>query len=389
MEIKRFIQTEILKRLDHFPAIGIIGSRQVGKTTLAKQIIPLIDKEVIYLDLESISDYQKLDNPELYLDQHYDKCVIIDEVQNKPDLFPVLRSIIDKDRKPGRFIILGSASPDMLRQSSESLAGRISYIQLQPLNLKEIDDNYKIYNHWFIGGFPLAITNSDIEMSKQWLDDFIRSYTQRDLPTLGLAANPILIQRLWTMLAHLNGHLINYSDIGRSLQISSPTIKTYIDFFESSFLVRRLQPYFINIKKRIVKSPKIYLTDTGILHRLLNIADFESLQAYPLIGNSWESYAINQIDALLNANLELYYYRTKDGSELDLVFVKSLKPIATAEIKYTSSPSLSTGNTRAINTLGTDNNYIITPASEDYLARENVRVCSLSDFINKYLPELK
>lgn len=387
--IKRLLIPDILKRLDSFPITGIIGSRQVGKTTLAKQIIPLIAKEVIYLDLESISDYQKLDNPELYLDQHYEKCVIIDEVQNKPDLFPVLRSIIDRDRKPGRFIILGSASPEMLRQSSESLAGRISYIQLHPLNLKEILDYYKIYNHWFIGGFPLAIINSDFEMSKQWLNDFISSYIQRDLPTLGLAANPILIRRLWTMLAHLNGHLINYSDIGRSLQISSPTIKTYIDFFESSFLVRRLQPFFINIKKRMVKSPKIYLTDTGILHRLLNIADFESLQAYPLIGNSWESYAINQIDALLNANLELYYYRTKDGSELDLVFVKSLKPIATAEIKYTSSPSLSAGNTRAINTLGTENNYIITPASDDYLARENVRVCSLPEFINKYLPEMK
>ncbi len=389
MIIERQLQAEILKRLQHYPVIGIIGSRQIGKTTLAKQIIQHINKEVIYLDLESIADFQKLDEPELYFEQHKDKCVIIDEVQNKPNLFPVLRSIIDKDRKPGRFIILGSASPEMLRQSSESLTGRISYIQLHPFNLIEIQENKNIYDHWFMGGFPLAQINPDSEMSQQWLNDFIKSYAQRDLPALGLTANPILIQRLWTMLAHLNGQVINYSDIGRSLQISSPSIKTYIDFFESSFLVKRLQPYYINIKKRIVKSPKIYLSDTGILHRLLNIADFESLQAYPLLGNSWESYVLNQIISLVNSNIELYYYRTKDGSELDLVFIKSLKPVATAEIKYTSSPTLTAGNTRALNTLKTDVNYIITPGSEDFLLRENVRVCKLIDFLNKYLPEIK
>jgi len=191
------------------------------------------------------------------------------------------------------------------------------------------------------------------------------------------------------MLAHLNGQILNYTDIGRSLQISSPTVKTHIDYFEGSFLIKRLQPYYFNINKRIVKSPKIYLTDTGILYRLLNISDFESLQAYPLIGNSWESYVINQVSTLLNANIELYYYRTKDESELDLIFVKSLKPVATAEIKYISSPSLTAGNTRAINTLETDVNYVITPASDDYLIRENVRVCNLFDFLNKYLPEIK
>jgi predicted AAA+ superfamily ATPase len=387
--IIRHIQTEILKRLNHYPVVGIIGERQTGKTTLAKQMIPKIDKDVIYLDLESLADYQKLENPELYLEQHKNKCVIIDEVQIKPDLFPVLRSIIDKDRKPGRFIILGSASPKLLRQSSESLAGRISYMQLYPFNYLEINGKRNLFHHWFIGGFPLAFLNPDIEMAKQWLNDFINSYSQRDLPALGLSANSILIRRLWTMLAHLNGQILNYSDIGRSLQISSPTIKTYIDFFESSFLIKRLQPYYFNIKKRLIKSPKIYLTDTGILHRLLNISDFESLQAYPLIGNSWESYVINQILSLLNADVELSYYRTQDGSEIDLVFIKSLKPVATAEIKYSSSPSFSAGNTRAINQLKTNVNFIITPGSEDYLMKEDVRVCSLQDFLTKYLPEIK
>jgi hypothetical protein len=255
-----------------------------------------------------------------------------------------------------------------------------------PFNIEEILTKKDMFHHWFMGGFPLALLNDDIEMAKLWIDDFIQSYTQRELPALGLAANPILIRRLWIMLAHLNGQILNYSDIGRSMQISSPTVKTYIDFFESSYLIRRLEPYFFNVKKRIIKSPKIYLTDTGILHRLLNISDFESLQAFPLIGNSWEAYVINQIAALHNANIDLNYYRTKDGSEIDVVFVKGLTPVATAEIKYTSSPSFSTGNTRAINTLKTQTNFIVTPASDDYLIRENVRVCNLKDFLSNYLP---
>jgi len=386
MILERSLQPEIIKRLAHFPVVGIIGSRQTGKTTLVKHIIPLIQRHVIYLDLESIGDYQKLENPELYFRQHVDKCVIIDEIQSKPELFPILRSIIDQDRKPGRFIILGSASPDLLRQSSESLAGRISYLNLPPLNLLEVIRTKNMFDHWFKGGFPLALLNVEKEMAALWLDDFIQSYTQRDLPALGLSANPVIIRRLWIMLAHLNGQVLNYSDIGRSLQVSSPTIKSYIDFFESSFLVRRIEPYFFNIKKRIVKSPRIYLTDTGILHRLLNISDFESLQAYPLIGNSWEAYVANQIASLLDSNIDLHFYRTKEGSELDLLFVKTLKPVATAEIKYTSSPSLSGGNTRAINTIGADKNYIITPAADDYPIKENVTVCNLEDFLNKYLP---
>jgi predicted AAA+ superfamily ATPase len=389
MFLERILQPEIIKRLHHYPVVGIIGSRQIGKTTLVKQMIPHIDKDTIYLDLESIADFQKLENPELYFQQHIDKCVIVDEIQNKPDLFPILRSVIDKDRIPGRFIILGSASPYLLRQSSESLAGRISYLQLHPMNLNEVSEKVDMFGHWFKGGYPLSLLNPDQEISNLWLDDFINSYIQRDLPALGLSSNPILTRRLWIMLSHLNGQILNYSDIGRSLQISSPSVKNYIDYFENSFLIKRLEPFFINIKKRIVKSPKIYLTDTGILHRLLNITDFEGLQAYPMIGYSWEGYVFNQLMTLLNPGIELHFYRTKDGSEVDLVFVKGLQPIATAEIKYTSTPSLSAGNTRAINTLGADNNFVITPASEDYLMRENVRVCSLPEFLSKYLPAIQ
>ncbi len=387
MYIRRHLQEQILKRLKSFPAVCIIGPRQVGKTTLAKQLIPNINTPVHYLDLESAADFNKLENPEFYLRQHEDKCVIIDEVQTKPDLFPLLRVLIDQNRRPGRFIILGSASPDLLRQSAESLAGRISFVQLYPFSLIEIKQRYSLYHHWFYGGFPNALLSSNPD-ALQWIDDFIRSYSDRDLPGLGFPAHRIQTRRFWIMLSHLNGQMLNYSNLASSLQLTSPTIKSYIDFFENSFLVKRLYPYYFNIKKRIVKSPKIYITDTGILHRLLNINDFESLQSYPFIGNSWESYVVNQITSLLTGNIDLFFYRTKNGSEVDLVFVKSMKIVATAEIKYTSTPKLTTGNTHAINTIGANKNFIITPQSEDYLIKENIRICSLEDFLVKYLSSL-
>ncbi|MCB2219854.1 MAG: ATP-binding protein [Bacteroidetes bacterium] len=383
------LHEEIIKRLNFYPVVGIIGSRQTGKTTLVKQLMSEIGKKTIYLDLESPGDLQKLESPELYFSQHTDKCVILDEIQNRPDLFPVLRSLIDKDRVPGRFIILGSASPALLRQSSESLAGRISYLQLHPLNFLELEGRLKMFDHWFRGGYPLSLLAAGDELSELWLDDFITSYVMRDLPALGLPTNPVLTRRLWTMLCHLNGQVLNYSEMARSLQISSPSVKTYLDFFENSFLIRRILPFFINTKKRIVKSPRLYLTDTGILHRLMNVSDMEDLQARPIIGSSWESYVINQVIPLLNPKMEVNFYRTRDANELDMVFTKGMNPIATAEIKYSSAPSLSKGNTIAINALGTRNNFIITPASDDFLLRINVRVCSLPVFLTKYLPEIQ
>jgi len=387
--IPRKKKDEILYLLRHFPAIGITGPRQVGKTTLAKQIISFIDHSVIYLDLELNSDYQKLQNPEFYLLQHSDKCIIIDEIQNKPELFGLIRSLIDQHRFPGRFIILGSASPNLLRQSSESLAGRISYVQLSPFSLDEIENKIVLEDHWLRGGFPLSLLGHDLKASQIWMDDFIRSYIERDLPNLGFVSTPVQTRRFWTILAYLNGQLLNYSEIARSIEISMPTVKSYIDFFENSYLVKRLNPFSYNIKKRIVKSQKLYLSDTGILHRLLNISDFESLMANPIIGNSWEAYVFNQITSQLDPNIELCFYRTKEGSELDLIFVKSLKPIAGAEIKFSSTPALTAGNTRAIKTLGTNYNYLITPYSDDYLIRNNVRVCNIKDFLHKYLPEIK
>ncbi|MBM3435404.1 MAG: ATP-binding protein, partial [Bacteroidetes bacterium] len=258
--------TEKLDNLSRkFPVVGIIGPRQVGKTTLAKEFIKGITKESVYLDLEKYSDLEKLRDAQLFLTNNHKKCVVIDEIQNKPELFPLLRALIDEYRVPLRYIILGSASPELLRQSSQSLAGRIAYLELTPFNFNEIKPDIELKKHHLLGGFPESILVEKEEDSWEWLDNFITTYINRDLPHLGLRVNSITLRRLWEMIAWLNGNTLNFHLIGKSLDLTIPTINSYISFFESAFLVRKLQPFHYNIKKRLVKSPKIYLTDTGVL----------------------------------------------------------------------------------------------------------------------------
>ena len=371
-----------------FPIIGIIGPRQVGKTTLVKEFIKKISKESIYLDMEKPSDLEKLIDPELFLSSNKEKCVVIDEIQNKPELFPLLRAMIDENRVALRYIILGSASPELLRQSSQSLAGRIAYLELFPFNLIELNQHSELNKHHLLGGFPESILSENEQDSWEWLDNFIGTYVNRDLPQLGLRVDSITLRRLWEMIAWLNGNIINYQMIGKSLDLTIPTINSYISFFENAFLVRRLHPYHINMKKRLVKSPKIYLNDTGVLHRLLRIGDYNQLLGHTSVGASWEAYVINQLFSIKNNDIDLYFYRTHNGAEVDLVFVNALKPIATVEIKFTSTPRPSKGQINCINDLGTNKNYIVTPFSDDYLVKENIRVCSLVHFLRYYLPDL-
>ena len=269
--IREYYISQLQKLGKYFPVIGIMGPRQVGKTTLAKQFINYIEKETLLLDLEKPSDYEKLNNPELYLKQHEDKCIIIDEIQIKPELFAILRSLIDENRVPLRFIILGSASPDIIRNTSESLAGRIAYIELMPFNLKELSEVVNISKQHFFGGFPESILVTDSEVSILWLENFLKTYVERDLPLLGMSANPMLVRRLWEMLSWQNANVLNYSSIGKSLGITHKTVRNYIDFLEGAFLINRVQAFSVNVKKRIVKSPKVYIADTGLLHRLLRI----------------------------------------------------------------------------------------------------------------------
>ncbi|QGY44615.1 AAA family ATPase [Maribellus comscasis] len=388
MMIRRRIINNINESLAYFPVVSIIGPRQVGKTTLAKQIITEIQTPSIYLDLERTSDIFKLDNAELFLSQHKDKLVVIDEVQLKKDLYPLLRSLVDEANKPGQFLLLGSASPELIRHSSESLAGRIAYHQLYPIDMLESPDTISQNDLWLRGGFPKALLAKSEDRAQQWLANFISTYLNRDLLQLGLNASPNVIRNLWSMMGHLNGQLLNATAIGKSLGLSTPTVKKYIDFLEEAFLLKSLHPFSWNMQKRLVKSPKIYLTDTGILHQLLGISDFTDLAGNPIIGSSWESFVINQILALKKNKIDIYFYRTHHGAEVDLVFTKGLNVVATAEIKYSNSPHLTKGNFFAFDDLNAPVNYVITPSSDDYLIKNNVRVCSLRTFIFKYFPLL-
>lgn len=387
--IPRKIQNEINELLEIFPAVGIIGPRQSGKTTLAKQIIAQLEKECIYLDLESHADLAKISEPELFFLNNQDKCIVIDEIQHKPELFPLLRSVIDKHRVPARFIILGSASPKIMRDSSESLAGRIAYKELNAFNLFEIiNDRKLVQKHWFRGGFPESLLARSDNISNKWIDNFITTYIERDLPQLGFGLSSIVIRKLWSMLASNHGNLFNASTLSKALDISAPTVKKYVEFLEEAFLVYSLKPFYYNSNKRLVKSPKIYIRDTGILHFLNFIYDFSQLENNILIGASWEGYVIEQIRQLANQNTELFFYRTHHGTECDLVLVKGIKPVAAIEIKYSSAPKISKGFTLSIQDLKTSDNFIITPQSDDYILRENIRVVNLEDFIQKYLPKI-
>jgi hypothetical protein len=384
--ITRRISSEIKDLLSFFPVVSIIGPRQVGKTTLAKQIMSESAKPTLYLDLELQSDLFRLNDAELFLSQHPEKLIVIDEVQNKKELYPLLRALVDRTRDPGQFLLLGSASTELIRHSSESLAGRIAYHQLHPFDLTEIPDTVSQNDLWIKGGFPNVLIAKNDDLARRWMENFISTYLNRDLLQLGLNASPKIIRSLWTMMAHLNGHLFNATTLGNSLGISTPTVKRYIDFLEDAFLLKSLHPFSWNMTKRLVKTPKVYLTDTGILHHLLGITDFNNLSGNPLIGSSWESFVVNQLLALKKNQIDLYFYRTHQGTEVDLVFTKGLTVVATAEIKYSNSPQLTKGNFQAFDDLDAPMNYVLTPSSDDYLFKERIRICSLKAFISNYLP---
>jgi len=380
--INRFIEKKLLNTINNFPATGVIGPRQVGKTTLAKQLIKKIEKETVYIDIENPRDRVKLSDPVLFFENNMDRCIIIDEIQLMPELFSVLRPIIDMKRETGRFIILGSASPVLMRQSAQSLAGRIAYIELSGFNLLELEPE-SLNKLWLKGGFPDAFLSKDTEIWQQWLDNFIKTYINTDLPILGLDIDRNTIRNLWTMLSHVDAQIINYSNISRSLSVSSTTIKKYIDFLEKAFLIRQLQPFYPNIKKRIVKAPKVYLRDTGILHNLLNIQSTDELEGHPLKGNSWEGYVIEQILQIAGPSYESYYYRTHQGAECDLVLTKSSKPVYALEIKLSAAPSLTKGNIIALEDIGAAKNFIIVPESDEYQISENITVCDLRCFLEQ------
>jgi predicted AAA+ superfamily ATPase len=377
MELQRAISSAILRYLENFPSVALLGPRKVGKTTVVKMLQNQIDKESIYLDLESDEDVQKLAFAEQYFNERQDKLIIIDEIQRNPRLFPLLRSVIDKKRSNGRFILLGSASPELLAQSSETLAGRIAYLEMHPFVYPEINAQFVFEGLWLKGGFPGIFLQNDLSLSFEMRMQFIQTYLERELPVLGLSASPIVLKNLLRMLAHAQAQILNYSELSKALGVEVNTVKRYIDYFENAFLIRRLQPYFTNSKKRIVKSPKIFIRDTGILHALFNIENKENLDGFIGKGSSWESFVIQQIIALLKPGVSPYFYRTQDGTELDLVLVKGVQPVLGIEIKLSNAPTFTKGLTIASQDLGNIPVVVVTHStSEDYNYNSTIKVTS-------------
>ncbi len=383
--IKRIIGRKVINKMQSTPAVAILGPRQSGKSTLAKYLIKDI-KDAIYLDIERPSDMNKLRDPEAFLSLHNDKLICLDEIQRIPELFPVLRSLIDENRRNGQFLLLGSASPDLLKQSSESLAGRISYMELTPFLHPEVmgnDESEDLRILWRRGGFPRSYLAVDDTESLEWRLDFIKTFLERDIPSLGFRIPSRSIERFWQMSAHVNGQLLNSSKLGESLSLSHHTIRSYIDIMEQTFIFRILPPYIVNLKKRLVKSPKIFIRDTGLLHALLGIESQDDLMGHPVYGSSWEGFVIENVLSLL-PKWRPAFYRTSSGSEIDLILEKGRRRIA-VECKASSSPAPTKGFWNAISDLGLKEVWVIAPVKDVYPIEKNIIVSPLGYFIKEIL----
>ncbi|MBA4302053.1 MAG: ATPase [Cyclobacterium sp.] len=366
--------------LSIFPAVGLLGPRQVGKTTLVKNLI--LEKESLYLDLEKASDRAKLVDAELFLKAHADKTVILDEIQLMPELFAELRSLIDEQREPGRFILLGSASPDLIRKSADSLAGRIGYLELTPFYLGEIDSD-ELQKLWIRGGFPLSFLAKSDRESQLWRQNFIKTYLERDLAQIGLSTDPRLVERFWMMLANAQGGIWNAESFAKALGITRPTVNRYLEFLEGSFMVWVLAPFHQNIKKRLVKSPKVFIRDTGLLHALTGVTTMDSLINQLLVGPSWEGFVIQQIIATYGDEFEYYFYRTHQGAECDLLLVKNGVVKTAIEIKNTLSPKLSKGMQISMEDTEAEKGVIICRIEDGYPLSEKVRAMGLKEFLRR------
>ena len=374
--IIRNLQKEIIYYFDEYPVIAIVGARQVGKSTLAKSIISNYEK-AIYLDAERPSHRQLLDDAEQFFELNHDKLICIDEVQNIPNIFSVIRSIVDEN-KSIKFLILGSASPEVLQQS-ESLAGRIAYFELPALQLNELKDDYSFKKYLFRGALPKSFLSKKDESAFFWLQNFIVSFLERDLRQFGFDIPFEILHRLWIMLAHNNGQQIKYSTLSLSLGVSHTTVRNYVEILSQTFMLRTIQPYYINIKKRIVKSPKVYIRDVGILNALLNIRNFNELYSHPVFGTAWEIVVIENIIHKFN-DWNYFYYRTTNGNEIDLILTKADKVVA-IEIKVSVTPKVTRGFWTALDDVKADKAYIVAPVQLSYPMKNNVSVMSLEDMI--------
>jgi len=378
--VKRNIESFLLEDIKQFPAIALLGPRQCGKSTLALNLKSSLPN-FLYLDLESFADLRKLDDPGLFFSSNKDKLICLDEIQNKPDLFPVLRSILDRNRRNGQLLILGSASRDLIKQSSESLAGRISYLELTPFLFTEVCSlkNFKMNTLWFRGGYPRSLLAENEKYSKKWRLNFIRTYLERDIPQLGFNIPANRMQRLWQMCAHNHGQILNSSKLGESLGVTYHTVRSYLELLQQTFVLRFLPPFQTNLKKRLIKSPKIYVRDSGILHSLLEIDNFNHLLGHPIFGSSWEGFALENILSEF-PQFRPSFYRTSAGAEVDLILEKGQDRFA-VEFKASTAPKVNLGFWRALDDLNIQKAWIVSPVESSYPIRENVFVVNLNQFI--------
>lgn len=382
---KRLLTSSIETSLLHMPAVAMLGPRQIGKTTLALAIAS--HRPSIYLDLESPNDLAKLQDPVAYLSTQAGKLVILDEIQRVPELFKTLRGIIDKGRQAGhgngQFLILGSASLNLLKQSSESLAGRITFLELAGLSPLEISKDKALDpSLWLRGGFPNSFTASSDYLSAQWREDFIRSYLERDIPQLGPRMPAVTLRRFWTMLAHLQGGMINASKLGAGLDISNTTVIRYLDLLVDLLLVRRLEPWHTNTGKRLVRSPKVYIRDSGLLHQLLGIIDFDSLMSHPVMGSSWEGFVIENILTIAPARTDATFYRSVGGAEIDLLLHLPNQELWAIEIKRAFAPTVTRGFYEACQDLQPTRRFVIYNGTEKFPLPHDVEAIGLFEILS-------
>lgn len=381
--IERYLSDTILRKLRNVPVIAILGPRQCGKSTLAKTLLATLSN-TLYLDLERPSDSNKLTDAEAFFSFNRDKLICLDEIQRIPEVFPILRVITDENRRNGQFIVLGSASPDLLRQSSETLAGRIAYLELTPFLIPEImekTDTTAMRKLWLRGGFPRSYLAGEERESLEWRLDFIRTFLERDIPSLGFKIPAGNIERFWKMCAHIHGQLLNRSKLGESLGISHHTVQTYVDLLSQLFILRVLPPLEANLKKRLIKSPKVYIRDSGLLHALLRIEEQNDLLGHPVYGASWEGFALENILSA-TSNWEPFFYRTASGTEIDLVLEKNKQRIA-VEFKASTSPSVTQGFWSALDDLNCREAWVIAPVEAAYPIKENVMVAPPETLIQR------
>ncbi len=369
----------IRERLADYPVVALTGPRQVGKTTLARLYAEALDDQPVHrFDLESPADLARLSNPELALSR-LEGLVILDEIQRLPELFPVLRVLADRPGTPARFLIFGNASLELVKGASESLAGRLSFVDVSGFTLEETGEKH-LRKRWWRGGFPRAFLARDDRAMRQWHEDFFRTFLEQDIPQLGIRVPAMTLRRFWTMLAHYHGQIWNASELARSLGASEPTTRRYLDILSGTYIVRQLPPWFESLKKRQVKAPKIYIRDSGVCHALLGLESMEALEAHPKLGASWEGFALEQILAV-TGDTNAYFWATHSGAELDLLVFHQGKRLG-FEFKYSEKPSTTKSMQIALTDLRLDHLYVVYPGQHRIPLTESITANSLPDLLH-------